>query len=93
MTLYTRTVQQNCQPILQTLTIVTILLLLPAAVFGQGYFGTVSGILTDSSGAIIQGARITLLDEEKGYRFTTTSNGEGRYLFASIPPGSYSVTA
>jgi Carboxypeptidase regulatory-like domain len=68
-------------------------ILLPGALFGQGYFGTVSGILTDPSGAIIQGAKITLLDEQKGYKFTTTSSNEGRYLFASIPPGSYTVTA
>jgi len=61
--------------------------------FAQGYFGTVSGILTDSSGAIVQGAKITLLDEQKGYQFAATSDNNGRYLFASIPPGTYSVTA
>jgi len=68
-------------------------LLVPCLLFGQGYFGTVSGILTDSSGAVVQGARVMLLDEQKGYQFTTTSNNEGRYLFASIPPGSYTVSA
>jgi hypothetical protein len=68
-------------------------MLLPCLLFGQGYFGTVSGILTDSSGAMIQGAKVTLLDEEKGYQFTATSNKEGQYLFVSIPPGSYTVTA
>jgi hypothetical protein len=68
-------------------------LLIPALLFGQGYFGTVSGIVTDTSGAIILGARVTLLDEGKGYQFTTTSNSEGRYLFVSIPPGSYTVSA
>jgi Carboxypeptidase regulatory-like domain len=65
----------------------------PALLFGQGYFGTVSGTVTDSSGAIIQGARVILLDEEKGYQFAATSNSDGRYLFVSIPPGSYAVTA
>jgi len=68
-------------------------LLVPCLLFGQGYFGTVSGILTDSSGAVVQGARVMLVDEQKGYQFTTTSNNEGRYLFASIPPGSYTVSA
>jgi Carboxypeptidase regulatory-like domain/TonB dependent receptor len=66
---------------------------LPAALLGQAYFGTVSGTLTDPTGAIVQGARVTLTDEQKGYQFTTTSNSEGRYLFASVPPGLYSVTA
>jgi len=68
-------------------------LLAPALLLGQGYFGTVSGILTDPSGAVVQGARVTLLDEQKGYTFTTTSEASGRYLFVSIPPGTYSVTA
>jgi len=76
----------------QTLTL-AIILLLSALLFGQGYFGTVSGGLTDATGAVVQGAKVTLLDEQKGYQFTTTSNNEGRYLFASIPPGSYTVTA
>src|ERR1700689_1420936 len=57
------------------------------------FLGAVSGLLTDPCGAIIQGAKITLIDEEKGYQFKTTSDNEGRYLFVSIPPGLYSVTA
>ena len=74
-------------------TLAFLAVLLPAALLGQGYFGTVSGMLTDPSGAVIQGAKVTLTDEQKGYQFTTTSNSEGRYLFASVPPGLYSVTA
>ncbi len=67
--------------------------LLPAMLFAQGYFGTVSGVLTDASGAIVQGAKVTLLDEQKGYQSAATSDSGGRYLFASIPPGTYSVSA
>ena len=85
------TLRETCQRIVRTLTI-AIIVLLPAALFCQGYFGTVSGLLTDPSAAIIQGAKITLLDEEKGYQFTTTSDGDGRYRFVSIPPGLYSVS-
>ena len=92
MSLSALTLRKNCQHVLRTLTI-AIIVLLPAALFGQGYFGTVSGILTDPSAAVIQGAKVTLLDEEKGYKFTTKSDNEGRYLFVSIPPGLYSVTA
>ncbi|HUO26502.1 MAG TPA: TonB-dependent receptor [Candidatus Aquilonibacter sp.] len=72
---------------------IAIALLVPAILVGQGYFGTVSGVVSDASGAIIRGAKVTLLDEQKGYQFTTTSDNDGRYLFASIPPGSYSVSA
>ncbi|MGA6981318.1 MAG: TonB-dependent receptor [Candidatus Sulfotelmatobacter sp.] len=92
MSLSVRTILENSNRILRVLT-AAVIVLLPAILFGQGYFGTVSGILTDSSGAMIQGAKVTLLDEQKGYHFTTKSDSEGHYVFASIPPGLYSVTA
>jgi Carboxypeptidase regulatory-like domain/TonB dependent receptor len=68
-----------------------ILLLLPVVLLSQGYFGTVSGELTDSSGAVIQGAKVTLTDQQKGFTFTATSDATGHYLFASVPPGNYNV--
>jgi hypothetical protein len=92
VTFSAQALRETCQRVVRTLTIAMIVLL-PAALFCQGYFGTVSGLLTDPSAAIIQGAKITLIDEEKGYQFKTTSDNEGRYLFVSIPPGLYSVTA
>src|SRR5581483_8464438 len=69
-----------------------VLLLVPTLV-AQGYFGTVSGVLTDATGAVVQGAKVTLTDEQKGFTFNATSDNDGRYLFASIPPGLYTVTA
>ncbi|HEX3684012.1 MAG TPA: carboxypeptidase-like regulatory domain-containing protein [Bryobacteraceae bacterium] len=65
----------------------------PAVFFAQAYFGTVSGEITDPSQAVVPGARITLVDQQKGYQFNTTSDKDGRYLFGSIPPGKYSVYA
>ncbi|MGO9864401.1 MAG: carboxypeptidase regulatory-like domain-containing protein [Terriglobales bacterium] len=93
MTAFASEVTSNCRRGFSLLLLVAILLATPAMVLGQSYFGTVSGILTDPSAAIIQGAKVTLVDEEKGYHFTATSDSSGRYLFVSIPPGMYSVTA
>ncbi|MGA9527350.1 MAG: carboxypeptidase regulatory-like domain-containing protein [Terriglobales bacterium] len=76
----------------QILTLI-IVILLPVVLFGQGYFGTVSGLLTDPSGAVVQGAKVVLTDEQRGYQFKATSDETGRYLFRAIPPGVYSVTA
>ena len=59
---------------------------------GQAYFGTVSGEVSDASGAVVQGASVMLSDEEKGFNFITTSDNNGRYLFRSVAPGLYSVT-
>ncbi|MGA9425467.1 MAG: TonB-dependent receptor [Terracidiphilus sp.] len=65
----------------------------PAGIFGQAYFGTITGVLNDQTGAVIPGAQVTLTDQNRGYLFHATSDGEGRYLYRSIPPGVYSVTA
>jgi hypothetical protein len=75
------------------LMFLAVLFLLPAVFYGQGYFGTISGSLTDSSGAVVQGASLTLTDQQRGYVFHTTSDASGRYLFANVQPGTYSVTA
>jgi hypothetical protein len=74
-------------------SIVAIALLLPSLLCAQAYFGTVSGELTDSTGALVQGATIVLTDQQKGFSFSTTSDSSGRYLFRSVPPGLYAITA
>jgi hypothetical protein len=73
--------------------VATILLLLPVVLLAQAYFGTVSGELTDSTGAVVQGVTVTLTDQDKGFTYTAKSDASGRYLFATIPPGLYTVTA
>jgi hypothetical protein len=70
-----------------------ILFALPVMLLGQGYFGTLSGEITDPSGAVVPGAKITLVDQQKGYKFAGISDSSGRYVFTSIPPGLYSVSA
>ncbi|HUN86290.1 MAG TPA: TonB-dependent receptor [Terracidiphilus sp.] len=73
--------------------LIAFLLVASAIASGQGYFGTVSGTLTDPSGAVISGAKITLVDQNKGYKFSATSDSEGRYLYRSVSPGLYTVIA
>jgi hypothetical protein len=73
--------------------VLAFLLVVPGAAFGQAYFGSVTGVLTDQTGAVIAGAKVTLIDRDKGYSFNETSDMKGRYLYRSIPPGFYSVTA
>jgi outer membrane receptor protein involved in Fe transport len=73
--------------------LICLALVLPALLSGQAYFGTVSGELTDATGALVQGATVVLSDQQKGFMFNTTSDSSGRYLFRSIPPGVYTVSA
>lgn len=70
-----------------------LLLLTSMIAWSQGYFGTVSGTVTDSTGAMVPGAKVTLLDQEKGYALEGVTDANGRYLFRQVTPGLYSVSA
>ncbi|MGC2479334.1 MAG: carboxypeptidase-like regulatory domain-containing protein, partial [Candidatus Sulfotelmatobacter sp.] len=54
--------------------------------------GTVSGSVTDQSNAVVAGAAITLTDIATNISRTANSNATGRYFFADVTPGTYSLT-
>jgi hypothetical protein len=55
--------------------------------------GTVSGTVTDPSGAHVTGAAVAALNIETGVGTTIPTNSAGVYVFASLPPGHYRVIA
>ncbi|MEO6911714.1 MAG: carboxypeptidase-like regulatory domain-containing protein, partial [Edaphobacter sp.] len=72
----------------------TVLLCLPSA-FAQTVTGSISGAVTDSTGAVIPNAQVTALNTGTGVRTTAQTNGAGAYTirFLSIGPYTVSVTA
>ena len=61
--------------------------------FGQGTdLGTVRGTVTDSAGAIIPGASVTITDTSTGAVRQTTTNGQGNYEMFGLKSGTYTVT-
>ncbi len=52
-----------------------------------------NGSVTDPSGAIVAGAKITLTDTATGFERNTTSNSSGLYQFLEVPPGDYRLQA
>jgi hypothetical protein len=78
--------------------ILSVLLILGFAAFyspaaqAQVYGGSLTGVATDPSGAVIPGARVVLTDDDKGFKYTATTDSEGRYILRNLPPGKYSLT-
>ena len=62
-----------------------------APAWAQETTGSVAGVVVDSSKAAIPGATVKI--EGGAVNQIAVSDGEGRYQFASVPPGTYRLTA
>src|SRR5712691_10807884 len=61
--------------------------------FAQVINATLSGTVTDATGALIPGVEITATQTETGVVSTGVTNEAGTYQFPSLQPGPYRVTA
>ena len=52
----------------------------------------ISGLVTDSSGAVVPGAEITAQNTATNVPYTAVSNGAGIYVLQELLPGPYMVT-
>jgi len=59
----------------------------------QGLFGTISGIVNDSSGAVVPGATVRVRNVNTSVEVAVTTNGAGAYAATSLNPGAYDVEA
>lgn len=81
---------------LRTFALCLLALLLAIAVPGvraQGIDGSIAGVVFDSAGAVIVGARVTLSNEATGFRREVTTNNQGQYVAYALPTGPYRITA
>ena len=68
------------------------ILLVLAASFALAQTGSIQGTVTDSAGAVVQGAEVTVKNLGSNAERTVTSGGTGAYSVPSLPPGDYDVT-
>src|ERR1043165_464148 len=54
-------------------------------VSAQGTGGRISGTVVDSSGAVLPGATVTIVQEQTKLTKSTTTDKDGAYLFVSLP--------
>src|ERR1700689_2064114 len=57
----------------------------------QANRATITGTVTDSSGAIVPGVEVIAVSTETNVASKTVSNQDGIYLVPNLPPGTYSV--
>jgi len=57
-----------------------------------GRDGAVSGLVTDPQSAVLRGAVVKLIDNSTNAERETVTNETGRYIFNSVPLGSYDLT-
>src|SRR3954463_8053728 len=70
-----------------------LILLTPAHVGAQAVYGSISGIVTDPSGAIVPGATVTIKSIQRNTSDSVTSGPSGYYVKERLLPGTYEVKA
>jgi len=68
-----------------------VVVLLSSAVAAQSVKGTISGIVTDANGDAVPGAGVTLVGEQKNDSRVATTNDGGRFSFAAVQPGIFTL--
>ncbi len=75
-----------------TLFSLFLVLVTAAAAIAQGTAGSVSGSVTDPTGAIVPGATVQIINSVSGYTRTAKTDSNGQYRFFNVPFNPYRIT-
>src|SRR5215471_6871648 len=64
-----------------------------ATLFAQSSTGTATmvGAVTDSTGSVVPGAKVTVTNKDAGYVFSSVSTSEGTWYIPNLNPGNYQL--
>ncbi len=71
--------------------IISLLAFVPSA-FAQKITGTITGVVTDDSGAVLPDASVTVTSTQTGASRTMTTGSDGSFSFPELNPGVYNVS-
>ncbi len=74
------------------LTATALLLSVALGAQAQVLYGTLTGTVTDSTGAVTAGSKVKVVNVGTNVAKTSTTNDRGSYLFSDLTPGAYTVT-
>src|SRR6266567_3257645 len=60
-------------------------------VSGQSIYGSIRGLITDASAAVVTGAKVSLINEGTSDQRSASSNNLGEYVFSQVIPGAYTI--
>ena len=78
---------------LRSISILALCILSAAPLYSQAVNATIVGSITDSSGAVVSGAKVTITETNTGIVHPLTANDSGTFTLPDIPAGTYSVAA
>jgi hypothetical protein len=86
---------ESAFPVLRAAVLVVLMIaasIFPARAFAQGETtSAIVGEVTDSTGAVVPGASITITNQENGLKRSAKTDDAGRFNFPQLKPGTYSV--
>src|SRR5216117_3673434 len=72
--------------------VLAFVVLAATSLIAQTFRGTILGTVTDPSGAVVAGAKVTAKNVNTGLERTTQTSADGSYSAPELPIGTYSVT-
>src|SRR5438034_11068245 len=78
-------------PMRRIISLTILLVAFAAPSSAQRITASLRGTVTDSTGAVVPGATVTVKNENTGFSRSTITNGSGSYSFGELPTGPYTV--
>ena len=78
--------------VFKLLAMLGVLLLASSWLVGQAETGVITGVVTDTSGAVVPGATVTVVSTTTGLTRTVTTAPAGEYAITNLPPATYTLT-
>ena len=75
----------------KTMSVLFWLLLASVSAYSQAVNGTLVGTVTDSQGAAVSGAKVTITNPATGTNRGSATDGGGGFVFALLPVGVYNL--
>ena len=87
-----RGVSVNVRRFSRIAALVSFLVFCGQPLLAQGVFATLTGVVSDSTGAVVPNAKVVLTDAGSGSARDTQTNSDGFFTFASVPVGTYNLS-